>query len=37
MYSHYNLTSGNMNYEGDVIVLCINAIDGSIIDPMLGY
>jgi hypothetical protein len=37
IYSHYNLNSGNMYYEGDVIVLCINAIDGSIIDPMLGY
>ena len=37
VYSDYGLGSGNRYYEGDVIVLCINAIDGSIIDPMLGY
>ena len=36
-YSHYGLNGGNAYYEGDAIVLCINAIDGSIIDPMLGY
>ncbi|MBR6039690.1 MAG: hypothetical protein IKP38_04320 [Clostridia bacterium] len=36
-YSHYGLGSGNRYYEGDAILLCINAIDGTIIDPMLGY
>ncbi len=36
-YTHYGLGSGSDFYKGDVITLCINAIDGSIIDPMLGY
>ena len=36
-YSHYGLGSGNRYYEGDAILLCINAIDGTVIDPLLGY
>ena len=37
LYSTYGATASTGHYNGDVIVLCINAIDGSIIDPMLGY
>lgn len=36
-YTQYGIRSGSDYYEGEEIVLCINAIDGSIIDPMLGY
>ena len=36
-YSHYGLGGQSESYDGDVITLCINAIDGTIIDPLLGY
>ena len=36
-YSTYGCGSFCEYREGDEIVLCINAIDGSIIDPLLGY
>ena len=37
LYLHYGFGGGNDYYEGDQILLCINAIDGTIIDPLLGY
>ena len=37
MYEEYGMGGGTPFYNGDTIILCINAIDGSIIDPMLGY
>ena len=37
MYEGYGIGGGTPFYNGDTIILCINAIDGSIIDPMLGY
>lgn len=37
MYKEYGMNGGSPFYDGDKIVLCINAIDGTIIDPMLGY
>ena len=36
-YSDYGMGGGNDNYAGDQILLCINAIDGTVIDPLLGY
>ncbi len=36
-YSHYGLGGLSHVNEGDVITLCINAIDGTIIDPLRGY
>lgn len=36
-YSDYGMGGGNDYYEGDQILLCINAIDGTIIEPLLGY
>ena len=37
LYADYGMGGGNDYYEGDQILLCINAIDGTIIDPLLGY
>ncbi len=37
MYTSYGCGGGCEFREGDEIVLCINAIDGSVIDPLLGY
>ncbi|MBR4905296.1 MAG: hypothetical protein IKZ44_00395 [Clostridia bacterium] len=37
MFANYGCGGGCEYREGDEIVLCINAIDGSIIDPLLGY
>lgn len=36
-YSIYGCGSYCEYREGDEIVLCINAIDGTVIDPLLGY
>ncbi len=36
-YSDYGMGGGDDNYAGDQILLCINAIDGTVIDPLLGY
>lgn len=36
-YSDYGMGGGNDYYQGDQILLCINAIDGTVIDPLLGY
>lgn len=36
-YSEYGLGGLDLYYQGDTITLCINAIDGSIIDPVRGY
>ena len=36
-YTTYGMRTASPYYEGEEIVLCINAIDGTIIDPMLGY
>ncbi len=37
MYQEYGMNGGMPFYNGETMILCINAIDGSIIDPMLGY
>ena len=37
LYLHYGWGGGSDGYKGDEILLCINAIDGTIIDPLLGY
>ncbi len=37
MYAGYGCGGGCEYREGDEIVLCINAIDGTVIDPLLGY
>ncbi len=37
MYLEYGIGGGSPIYEGDKMLLCINAIDGTIIDPLLGY
>ena len=36
-YSSYGLRGGTDFYRGDEILLCLNAVDGSVIDPLLGY
>ena len=36
-YEEYGMGGSTPFYNGDTIILCINAIDGSIIDPTLGY
>ena len=36
-YSSYGLQGGYDYYRGDEILLCLNAVDGSVIDPLLGY
>lgn len=36
-YINYGMGSGCDYYGGDQILLCINAIDGTVIDPLLGY
>ena len=36
-YTSYGMKSGYSEYRGNEIILCINAIDGTIIDPLLGY
>ena len=36
-YTSYGMRTASPYYDGEEIVFCINAIDGSIIDPMLGY
>ncbi len=36
-YSSYGLRGGTDFYRGDKILLCLNAVDGSVIDPLLGY
>jgi len=36
-YAEYCLGGGPPFYTGDTMILCINAIDGTIIDPLLGY
>ena len=36
-YAHYGLKSGYDHYRGEEILLCLNAVDGSVIDPLLGY
>ena len=37
LYLHYGFGGGSDGYKGDEILLCVNAIDGTIIDPLLGY
>lgn len=37
LYMEYGLGGGSPVCQGDQMLLCINAIDGSIIDPLLGY
>lgn len=37
MYLGYGIGGGSPIYEGDNMILCVNAIDGSIVDPLLGY
>lgn len=37
MYCSYGCGGGSEFRDGDEIVLCINAIDGTVIDPLLGY
>lgn len=36
-YAEYAMRGAATCYVGDTMILCINAIDGTIIDPMLGY
>ena len=36
-YANYGLKSGYDHYRGEEILLCLNAVDGSVIDPLLGY
>ena len=36
-YANYGLKSGYDHYRGEDILLCLNAVDGSVIDPLLGY
>jgi len=36
-YATYGLSGGYDYYQGDEIILCLNAVDGSVIDPLLGY
>ena len=36
-YANYGMKSGYDHYRGDEILLCLNAVDGSVIDPLLGY
>ena len=36
-YDAYGLRGGYAYYRGDEILLCLNAVDGSVIDPLLGY
>lgn len=36
-YDSYGLRGGYDYYRGDEILLCLNAVDGSVIDPLLGY
>ena len=36
-YANYGLKSGYDHYRGEEILLCFNAVDGSVIDPLLGY
>ena len=36
-YDAYGLRGGYDYYRGDEILLCLNAVDGSVIDPLLGY
>ena len=36
-YTNYGLKSGYDHYRGEEILLCLNAVDGSVIDPLLGY
>lgn len=37
IYTSYGMRSGSDYYRGEEVILCINAIDGTIIDPLLGY
>lgn len=37
LFREYGIGGGSPIYLGDTMILCINAIDGTIIDPMLGY
>ena len=36
-YANYGMKSGYDHYRGEEILLCLNAVDGSVIDPLLGY
>ena len=36
-FANYGLKSGYDHYRGEEILLCLNAVDGSVIDPLLGY
>ena len=36
-YANFGLKSGYDHYRGEEILLCLNAVDGSVIDPLLGY
>ena len=37
MFTCFGGGGGNEYYDGPTIVFCINAVDGSIINPILGY
>ena len=36
-YANYGLKSGYDHYRGEEMLLCLNAVDGSVVDPLLGY